>query len=312
MLHVAPGSTVARYRIDALVGAGGMGVVYRGHDERLRRPVAIKLLGANRLDDASRQRFRGEALLLSRLNHPNIATVFEFGEHDGVDYLVMELVAGRTLDALLASGPLPVAQVTALGAQLARGLAAAHAAGIVHRDIKPSNLRVTPEGLLKILDFGIAVGPSPLAPGETTHSGAPAVPRLSGTLGYMAPERLRGDADDARADIFSAGVVLYEMACGRQPFPARHPVRRLESILLGRIEPPRRLVPALPRALERAILLALASDSRRRYQSADVLAVDLDQIRLRASRPALPVVRRLRALTHECTRLAACALKAAM
>src|ERR1700751_5329971 len=149
--------TLSRYRVLEQIGAGGMGVVYRARDEQLERDVAIKVLPPRSLaDEAARKRFRKEALSLARLNHPNIATVHEFGSQDGIDFLVTEYIAGSTLDASLARGPLPVAEVVRLGAQLADGLAAAHDQGIVHRDLKPGNLRLTSDGRLKILDFGLA------------------------------------------------------------------------------------------------------------------------------------------------------------
>lgn len=271
-----PRSTISHYRLDSLLGQGNMGVVYRAWDRELRRAVAVKLLASDRLDALSRARFRSEALLVSRLNHPNIATVFEFGEERSVDYLVMELVRGHTVEQLLKSGPLPPAQVWSLGRQLAGGLAAAHAAGVVHRDIKPSNLCVTREGQLKILDFGVAIGPTPASPTSTTESGARIFPALAGTVGYMAPELLRGDPPDARSDVFSAGVVLYEMACGQPPYPTDHAMRSFELMLLGPLRRPRHIVPTVPRSLERVILAALDLDPARRYQRSAELAADLE------------------------------------
>ena len=278
MATAAPRKSISHYRLDTLLGQGNMGVVCRGYDKQLRRPVAVKLLAANRLDPASRRRFRREARLLSLLNHPNIATLHDFGEEDGVDYLVMELVIGHTVQERLKSGPLPAAEVVALGVQLMRGLAEAHASGIIHRDIKPSNLCVTPDGLLKILDFGIAIGPPRTSPAATTRSDVRVLPDFAGTLGYMAPERLRGGCADARTDIFSAGVVLYEMLCGRRPYAAEQPVRSLELMLLGQLVRPRQIVPAVPRALERVILAALESDPDWRYQCAAELATDLERL----------------------------------
>jgi serine/threonine protein kinase len=151
------GHRLSHYRIVEQIGAGGMGVVYRAHDEQLDRDVAIKVLPPGSLaDDLARKRFRKEALSLARLNHPNVATVHEFGSQDGTDFLVTEFIAGLTLDVKLAKGPLPPDEVVRLGVQLAAGLAAAHQQAIVHRDLKPGNLRVTPDGRLKILDFGLA------------------------------------------------------------------------------------------------------------------------------------------------------------
>ncbi len=151
------GQVLGHYRLLELIGAGGMGVVYRAHDEQLNRDVALKVLPAGTLaDDAARSRFRKEALALAKLNHPNVATVHEFGSQNGIDFLVTEYIAGITLDAKLTSGALPQAQVISFGIQLAQGLAAAHDQGVIHRDLKPGNLRLTPDGRLKILDFGLA------------------------------------------------------------------------------------------------------------------------------------------------------------
>jgi eukaryotic-like serine/threonine-protein kinase len=270
-------STIRQYRLEAMVGHGNMGIVYRGFDTRRRRPVAVKLLAAHRIDEQSRARFRHEAHLLARLSHPNIARMFEFGRTGAIHYIVMELVQGKTLRDLLETAPLPASQVAALGAQLARGLAAAHDAGVIHRDIKPPNLCVTPDGVLKILDFGVAIGPSASA-ADTTESGESVLPALAGTLQYMAPERLRGVAADARTDIFSAGMVLYELACGRLPYSGEQPARLIEAKLSGKLTRPSRIVPDLDRELERVILRALEFDPDRRYQRATDLADDIERI----------------------------------
>jgi serine/threonine-protein kinase len=242
--------------------------VFLGRDTHLCRPVAIKVLAADRLDHESRRRLREEALTLSRLSHPNVAAVFDFGSDCDIDYLVMEFVPGTTLDVLLTRGPLASASVASLGAQLARGLAAAHDAGIVHRDVKPGNLRVTPDGTLKILDFGVATLASQGSSSVTTASGENAIPALAGTIQYMAPERLRGTAASPTADIFSAGAVLYEMACGQPAYFDSHPIRLIESILTGRPKRPSALNPDVDARLECIILRALDHDPSRRYQSA--------------------------------------------
>src|SRR5271170_352308 len=185
---------LSHYRIVEKIGAGGMGVVYRARDEQLDRDVAIKVLPRGSLaEESARKRFRNEALSLARLNHPNVAIVHEFGTADGVDFLVTEYIAGMTLDAKLAAGALPAPDVFRLGLQLAQGLSAAHQQGIVHRDLKPGNLRLTTDGRLKILDFGLAqLMPQPSDQGLTvtlTQS-----QEVTGTLPYMAPEQLRGEA----------------------------------------------------------------------------------------------------------------------
>ena len=194
----------------------------------------MKVVPADRLDEPARLRLRADALTLSQLSHPNIASVFEFGSHADVDYLVMEYVPGTTVNALVQRGPLESPAVARVGAQLARGLAAAHERGIVHRDIKPGNVRVTPDGLLKILDFGMATSALPAPKAKTTTGFFDRTPALAGTIQYMAPERLRGNPADARADIFSAGALIYELACGRPPFCDPQPIRLIESILSSR------------------------------------------------------------------------------
>src|SRR5437667_6184567 len=186
------GQSLGHYRIIEQIGAGGMGVVYRAHDEQLERDVAIKVLPVGTLGDkAVRKRFRKEALALAKLNHPNIATIFEFSSQDSIDYLVTEYVSGQTLDQKLAAGALSEKEVVSLGIQLAEGLSAAHEQGIVHRDLKPQNLRLTSDGRLKILDFGLAQ----LMP-QASEIGMTATltqsPEVTGTLPYMAPEQLRG------------------------------------------------------------------------------------------------------------------------
>jgi serine/threonine-protein kinase len=282
------GSALAHYRLHATLGTGGMGVVFLARDTRLCRPVAVKVLAADRLDADSRRRLREEALTLSRLSHPNIAAIFDFGSHEETDYLVMEFVPGNTLDALLKKGPLEPHVVAALGSQLGRGLAAAHAAGIVHRDIKPGNVRVTPDGLLKILDFGVATCASAEAGSTTTTSGRDVTPALAGTIQYMAPERLRGAAATPAADIFSAGAVLYEMACGLPPFADPQPVRLIESILAGRPTRPSVVNPRVGPRLEYVILRALDKNPGRRFACAVDLAEALESLpRSDRSRPTI-------------------------
>jgi eukaryotic-like serine/threonine-protein kinase len=257
-----------------------MGVVYRARDERLERDVALKVLPPNSLaDDAARRGFRKEALALARLNHPNIAIVYEFDRQDGTDFIVMEYVAGETLADLIAAAPagLPEKQVLELGKQLAEGLAAAHAQGVIHRDLKPSNLRITPEGRLKILDFGIAVMYRTGATADETMTGTQAGTGLMGTLSYMAPEQLRGELPDARTDIFAAGVLLYEMCTGRRPFAGQQTTRIVEAILGPPPVSPRALNGKVSSTLENIILKALDKEPERRFQSAKELRVDLER-----------------------------------
>src|SRR2546426_6436811 len=205
------GQVLGHYRIIEQIGAGGMGIVYRAHDEQLDRDVALKVLFAGMLaDESARKRFRKEALALAKLNHPNIETVFEFGNDDGVDFLVTEYIPGITLDAKLAAGPLAETEVVRLGTQLAEGLAAAHEQGGIYRDLKPGNLRLTPDGRLKILDFGLARLVEP--EGGIAITASLTQSQVTGTLPYMAPEQLRDERVDARSDIWAAGTVLYEMS----------------------------------------------------------------------------------------------------
>ena len=282
------GQRLSHYRIVEQIGAGGMGVVYRAHDEQLERDVAIKVLPPGSLEDeAAHKRFRKEALSLARLNHPNIATVHEFGSQDGIDFLVTEYIEGTTLDVKLLSGPLSPAEAIRLGIQLAEGLAAAHQQGIVHRDLKPGNLRLTTNGRLKILDFGLAqIMPHPSAHGMTVT--ATQSQETSGTLPYMSPEQLSGEMADARSDIWGAGAVLYEMSTGKRPFPQGVPALLINAILNQTPEPPSKLNAAVPVALNEVILKALARDRSMRYQTAEEFGADL-QRPLAATSAAIPV-----------------------
>ncbi len=203
-------ATLSHYRILEQIGQGGMGVVYRAHDERLERDVALKVLPAGALaDESARKRFHKEALALSKLNHPNIATVFDFDTQDGTDFLVTEYIPGLSLDSMLAGGPLPGKEILRLGMQLAEGLEAAHEQGVVHRDLKPGNIRVTPDARLKILDFGLARTLRGEATATTVTESLTETGAVAGTVPYMAPEQLRGQPADARTDIWAFGAVLY-------------------------------------------------------------------------------------------------------
>jgi serine/threonine protein kinase len=269
------GRVLSHYRIHRRLGEGGMGEVFLAQDERLERDVALKILRTGTVvDEQARRRFRKEALALSKLSHPNIATVFDFDTQDGVDFLVMEFVAGDELSGKLAAGPIPEKEIARLGLQLAEGLAAAHERGIVHRDLKPGNLRLTPDGRLKILDFGLAklVRPSSETAATETMTEADG---LAGTLPYMAPEQLRGEAIDARTDIWAAGVVLYEMATGRRAFPEAEGARVITAILTKPPSLPSAVHRRVSAGLDSIIVKCLEKDPERRYQSAKELAVDL-------------------------------------
>ena len=257
-----------------------MGEVYRARDTRLDREVAIKVLPAGILsDEASRSRFRKEAKALSRLTHPHVATLLDFGSADGSDYLVMELVPGPTLDEELQKGPLPTKDVVRLGSQLARGLKAAHDQGVIHRDLKPSNLCLTGDGLLKILDFGLAriARPASEPPREDTDTDT-GLGKVVGSPPYMPPEQVLGKEVDARTDIYSAGAVLYELATGRRPFGQRKGAALTDAILHEAPESARSVNGAVSPGLEAVIVKALDKDPGLRYQTAGELLVDLERL----------------------------------
>lgn len=272
------GRRLGRYRIVERIGEGGMGVVYRARDEHLGRDVAVKILPEGTLaDEAARKRFRKEAEALSKLNHPNIQTVFDFDCQDGVDFLVGEYIAGITLSDKLAAGALGEKEIGRLGTQLAEGLAAAHEQGVVHRDLKPGNLRVTPDGWLKILDFGLAKL-LPTAGDENRTESLSETRVVSGTPPYMAPEQLRAEAVDARTDIHALGAVLYEMATGQRPFRGDVAPRLVEAILHRPPVSPRTLNARISPDLERIILKCLEKQPKNRYQSAKEAGVDLRRL----------------------------------
>ncbi len=273
-------AALSHYRILEQIGQGGMGVVYRAHDEHLDCDVALKVLPAGKLtDDAARKRFRKEALTLSKLNHPNIAVVHDFDTQDGTDFLVEELIPGMSLNEMLFSGPLAEREIINLGSQLADGLAAAHEQGVVHRDLKPANIRVTPDARLKILDFGLAKVMSNPAAGSGTDITASLTETqtVSGTFPYMAPEQLLNEKLDARSDIWSAGCVLYEMATGLRPFMGSGPMLT-EAILHQPPAPPSRLNHKIAPSLDAILLKCLDKQPENRYQSAKELAVDLKRL----------------------------------
>jgi eukaryotic-like serine/threonine-protein kinase len=270
------GQVLGHYRILEQVGAGGMGVVFRAHDEQLDRDVALKTLPQlGLLSEPARRQFRREALSLARITDPNVAMAFDFGRDRGIDYLVTEYVPGPTLSAKIAERWLPEGEVLNLGKQLASGLETAHREGVIHRDLKPGNLKVTPEGRLKILDFGLAFllqssGTDPAATPTATRSYSDA-----GTLSYMAPEQLKGLTPDARADLWSAGAVLYEMSTGKLPFGELAGLQLVAAILGQEPVAPRVVNPKISEGLERVILRALQKDPQERYQSASDLRIDL-------------------------------------
>ena len=269
------GQTISHYRIVEKLGSGGMGVVYRARDEHLARDVAIKvLLPGTLIDESARKRFHKEALILSQLNHPNIATIHDFDTQEGVDFLIMEYIPGITLSEKIAAEMLPEKEVLRLGAQLAEGLTAAHEHRVVHRDLKPDNLRVTSNGRLKILDFGLAKLRLPVPASASTQS-LSETQTMAGTLLYMAPEQLLGEEIDARTDIHAAGLVLYEMATGQRPFADVERSQLIGAILRRSPVPLTVLNPKLSPELERIVGKCLEKEPENRYQSAKELAIDL-------------------------------------
>ena len=273
------GRTFSHYRVEARLGAGGMGEVWRARDEHLHRDVAIKLLPGDVLGDReAHERFRREALALSRLSHPHIVTVFDFDAQEGLDFLVMELILGESLAERVARGPLPLDEVARLGRQIADALDAAHTHGVIHRDLKPGNVMITPRGDATVLDFGLARRMS-VGDGESTVTALTTSQSTLGTLPYMAPEQHLAKPAGPAADLWALGAVLYEMATGRRPFDQQVSGALVHAILNE--DPPRTrtLRPEIPEWLETLILACLAKEPADRPASARVVIEALDQAR---------------------------------
>jgi serine/threonine protein kinase len=295
--------TLSHYRILEKLGEGGMGVVYKARDLHLDRNAALKVLPADKVSDPERRRrFVQEAKAASALNHPNIVTIYDIDEADGMHFMAMELVAGKTLDQLIGRKGLPLKDALNYAVQIADALGKAHAAGIVHRDLTPSNIMVTDEGLVKILDFGLAKLMEPAAePDENaptmTLERTPITEegKILGTVAYMSPEQAEGKPVDARSDIFSFGSVLYEMLTGRRPFTGETSASTLAAILTKDPTPPSEISGALPIEVERAVLRCLRKEPQRRMQTMSDLKVLLQDLKeesesgmLSAIRPAPP------------------------
>ena len=281
------GQTISHYRILEKVGEGGMGVVYKAHDLHLDRFVALKLLPSEKLaDETRRQRFVLEAKSASALNHPNIIHIYDVTEVDGTPFLAMEYVSGRTLSQVIARKGVGLHEVLKIATQIADALAKAHAAGIVHRDLKPSNIMVTQDGLVKVLDFGLAKltetnSEDSIETRSTKDYSPPHTEEgvILGTAGYMSPEQAEGKSTDARSDIFSFGVVLYEMLSGRRAFQGENQMRTVAKVLREEPPPLHESMEGIPPELERLVARCLRKDPERRLRSMADLKVALQELK---------------------------------
>ncbi|HET9178678.1 MAG TPA: protein kinase [Terriglobia bacterium] len=285
------GSTVYHYHILKKLGGGGMGIVYEAEDTQLGRRVALKFLPIDAAADArSLERFHREARAASALGHPNICTVYDIGEHDGRPFIAMELIEGQTIAEVVRRGPLATEEAVGISRQIAEALVEAHERNIIHRDLKPANVMVTAKGRVKVLDFGLAKWVRPVeADASTEESLSQTRPgAIMGTIPYMAPEQLRGEAVDRRTDLYALGVILYEMATGVRPFPEEDTTRLIVAILTQAPRAPRELNPRITPQLEAVILRALAKEQEKRYQTAQELLADLGYSNKVASLAAAP------------------------
>ncbi|HET9305325.1 MAG TPA: protein kinase [Candidatus Sulfotelmatobacter sp.] len=292
------GTTLGPYEIVALLGAGGMGEVYRARDKRLDREVALKVLSSHLSNDpAARQRFDREARTISSLNHPHICTLYDVGHHDGIDFLVMEYLEGQTLADRLRKGPLPIEQLLKHAADICDGLERAHRHGIVHRDLKPGNIMLT-KGEVKLMDFGLAKSRSMASPpssGLTASLNTPADHPLTaegtlvGTFQYMSPEQVEGNEADARSDIFALGAVMYEMATGKRAFEGKTTASVIAAVLASEPQPISAIEPMSPAALDRLIRTCLAKDPENRFQNVHDLKLQLKWIAESGSQAGAPV-----------------------
>ena len=281
---ISPGTQIDHYQISRLVGSGGMGQVYLAEDTRLKRKVAIKMLSASRIhDEGGLRRFEREARAASALNHPNILTIYDFGQADGLCFIVSEYLEGKTLRQELAGARLEVTKVVDIAVQIAKALDVANASGIVHRDIKPENVIIRDDGLVKVLDFGVAklseadVQQVPHAASRALPISVSQVGQVIGSARYMSPEQARGQLVDARSDIFSLGVVMYEMVAGRAPFDGETVSDVIADVLRGTPDTLDTVVPDVPLILQEIIEKAMSKDRGARYQSVKHLLTELQE-----------------------------------
>src|SRR5689334_1196658 len=281
-MPLTAGTKLGPYEILGPLGAGGMGEVYRSRDGRLHRDVALKVIPHESSRDSDRiRRFEQEARAAGTLSHPNVCAVYDLGSHEGSPFVVMELLEGETLREILQGGAVPLRKALDYAAQAAEGLAAAHAKGIVHRDLKPENIFVTKDGRVKVLDFGLAklmAAEAPAmadmtAPGTLTSPGA-----ILGTTAYLSPEQIRGEPADARADVFSLGIVLFEMLCGRRPFDGRTSADMMSAILNHDAPVLGTLRPDAPPQLSWLVRRCLAKDPDRRVQTTIDVRNEVEEI----------------------------------
>src|SRR5690348_11258832 len=291
------GTQLGPYRVEALIGAGGMGQVFRARDKRLDRLVAIKVLPPTKIgDDEQKRRFMQEARAASGLNHPNIITIHEISSENGTHFIVMEYVRGKTLDQLIPRRGMRLNEALRIGIPIADALAAAHAAGIIHRDLKPSNIMITEQGAVKLLDFGLAKLVKPLVnlDGEEPRASF-AESKLQtqegvvlGTTSYMSPEQVEAKPLDARSDIFSFGAVLYEMITGQRAFRGESRISTLSAILRDEPKPPTSLRDGLPHDLEKIIARCLRKDPNHRWQSMLDVRIALEELKQESDSGTLP------------------------
>ena len=280
-MDIITGTRIGRYEIRSKIGEGGMGEVYLALDTQLGRRVAIKLLPAKLIsNENARKRLVREARAAAKLDHPNICSVYEVGEEDKHSFIVMQYLEGETLNTRMTRKPLDIKESLATASQIADALSEAHALGIIHRDIKPSNIILTTRGQAKVMDFGLARFTTGAIESEAKTLSLLTTPgAVIGTVPYMSPEQVKGESVDARSDIFSFGVTLYEMLSGRQPFASESAAATASAILTHNPPPLTRFAPAVPEELQRIVRKCLQKDREQRYQSARDLAIDLENMR---------------------------------